>query len=542
MSTFEKIAGGKVLYTDDKGRKHAFNASDRILSAAFNNTDIFISSATIVNSKVHGFALNWNDVTVPSAASREELVTELATNFFDESGGGVTIVGDDAGLAKESKQGRLDVVNGKFAGTFFGDDFTVTQRTAKLATKWSSGLPVFVAKTTFVDTGKWAILNDPNAPAFPDGVCYFETGATANGKCFVTTDENNRYQPGHLSYFGYTVAFNGVELAESNGDYIALVGAFVRGAVSAGQRDQIKECIAWGYVRENNVVSKKLIIYKNFEKVLEKDLDEQNTLDWSNLQIVEQQIGYYGIHPSILYVFDQEKKENTLLDYTKFSQQVTSVSNPDFSLGVYVENLGNTSNIRVLNGSAEFGNYTEREEVADASARNVPDSISIGSIVVDPDDTDGSGFVAAYRVTDIFNAIDSVSGSGVTRRNFQSNIQNQLIALSVAGDASSAVNLNVWFIPASDVTATFSNVISDVSVLQKANSAAVDFTNAIKVFSQQVTIGGGGPISGFGSSSEVLEGLKLLLKVGTVAVLTLQSVSATTLSDFRVDLITRDLF
>jgi hypothetical protein len=548
-----KLFIDRVEYTKGDYEFERFNEAE-----SFDIRIIGTSRSISKGTQIATSTLDENDVPY---ADLDSLYNAIK-NFFDNSssGGGpqdVSIVNPNVSieptqqsiltelqsiLAQLNSSLNVDLskINGKFAGTFFGDDITTTKRTAKMAAKWSFGLPVFAATTTFVDNGKWAILDDPNAAGFPDGVCYFETGATAAGKCFVTTDENNRYQAGHLSYMGYTFAIEGADAA--NGDFTALAGAIIRGAKSLGQQDLIKEAIVWGFVRSSGVLTKRFRVYKNFELIVDDEIVDASGLDFSNLQIIEQQIGYYGIHPSIIYVFDSQNQKNILFDYRDFQQKETSVQNPDFSLGIYVENQGNTNNIRIYNGSAEFGNYTQREEVSDASGRNVYDSLSIPSIVVDSDDTDGSGFVIAYKVKDIFNTISEISSSGVVRRNFQTNLQNKLLSISASGDADNGVILNIWFIPEEDVTAVFSDVAPDVSILQRATSATVDFSNGRKVFSIQVTTGGGFLTGGFESSSQLLDKLNLLLRLGIVAVLTLQSVATTTLDNFSFSKISRDLF
>lgn len=450
----------------------------------------------------------------------------------------VSIPNDQISSFQEIKK-----INGKFAGTFFGDDFTVTNRTAVLAAKYSQGLPSFATKNTFANGGRWYLLDDPAALGFKDGTCCFETTTNAAGKCFISTEQANRYLPGHLSYFGYTAAWEGV--SSSNGDFIALVGAVQRGPVSLGRSDDIKEAFMWGYIRQGGPVRQVLRVYKNYE-FTDYDVVNQTGIDYTNLRIFEHQIGYYGIHPSIIWVFDPDKEENVLLDFHKFESVNTSVQDPNLALGVIVENKGNTSNIRILNGSVEYGNYTERDNPTDASGRDVSDRIlDAGPIAVDPTDQDLAQVVGAYTISDVITSVTEVNAIGVLTADFAHRIENQLLSVSVAGDAADPVSLNLYFIPASDVVATFTDVIPGVSVLRRAENAditSVNFTNAMFQFSIQITAGGGFLTGGFGSDSQLLKELAKILRSGTVAVFTLQSVSPTTLDDFRLDIISRDLF
>lgn len=431
--------------------------------------------------------------------------------------------------------GEINTINGKYAGTFFGDDFTVTRRVPVLAAKWSQGMPLFAIDLTFNTSGSWYIPADTEAPTYPDSVSIFESGTDPAGLAFITSSQPNRYEPGHLSYFGYTVAFKGVNSA--NGDFTALIGAFLRGSATTGQQNQIKDGLCWGFVRSNGVLNRVLRVYKNFEIALEKVITGNDGVNYENLQIIEHQVGFYGIHPSVLWLFDSAGQKNQLFDFTAFNQDTCSIHDPNLSIGVYVQNQGNTNNIQVLNGSLEYGNYTERNTVEDSSGRNIADKLAIASLAVDSDPTDGGGFVAAYRVTDSFESYDSVNAAGSTTRLFQSKIENVLISLVASGSANRAVRLNLYMIPLADIVATFSPVLPYVSVLEKALTAdvtSVDFTNAQLLFSTLVTESD--------PSSIVLAEIKPRLRPGSVAILACECSGSTTLSDLIVDLNTLDLF
>lgn len=430
-------------------------------------------------------------------------------------------------------------VGGRLPGTFFGDNLSVTTRVSSQSAKWSQGLPIFSAIYNFSGSSRWFIIDDPNSSEL-DGACRFETGTTPNSKLTVTTLAHNRYEPGRLSFFGYTAAF---DIANANGDFVMLIGGLQTGAKSLALDDQIKEGIMWGYKRDSGVTSKILRVYKNF---IHNDYPLQNgdKIDFSKLTIYEQLIGYYGIHPSIITAVITKLKKSEILDYHEFNQAVTSINDPNLALGVHIESNGNTGNIGIINGSLEFGNYSSRNTLVDSSARFLTDSVLIPTLAVDPDPTDGSGFVAAYRVTDYFQSYKEVNATGTVLDFFQSKIENQLVQISGYGDATQTVNLNIYFIPAEDIDAVFTSLSPYVNVLERALSAAVtsiDFTNARLVFSVNITGGGVGQ-AGFGANSAALDNIQPKLQPGTVAVLSLQSVAATTINDFRADLITKDLF
>lgn len=431
----------------------------------------------------------------------------------------------------------VSTINGKQAGTFFGDDFTTTTRRSILSAKWSQGLPLYGADWTITGSARWYILSDPES-SYLDGASKFESGTTADAKLLINTLQHNRYECGHLSYFGYTAAW---DIANANGDFVALIGALVRGSSSQALGDQIKDGMMWGYKRESDVTSKVLRVYKNFEYT-DYDLLNGMDIDFSKLNIYEHQIGYYGIHPSVIWAFNQNEMINELLDYHQFNSIYTSVHDPNLALGIYIENQGNTGNVGIINGSIEFGNYSIKDHEIDAGSRELADSVSVASKAVDSDPTDGSGFIAAYRVTDYFESYNEVNSSGTTTTSFHSKIENELLQIAASASASSTVTANIYLIPEADITATFTALNPYTNVLERATSySALSFTNAQRIFSLLVTSGGVGQ-SGFGANSQALNQIKPKLRPGIVAILSLSSVTSVTVTNFRVDLLTRDLF
>jgi hypothetical protein len=424
----------------------------------------------------------------------------------------------------------VGTINGQIPGTFFGDDFSVTNRIAKIAAKWSQGLPTNTIAGTFVNGGYWRVEDDENDANYHDGCAVFATSTNPAGKMFVTTIRKNRYQPGHLSYYGYTAGWN---IEGANGDFIALVGAFLRGSKEQGKYDLIKDAMCWGIVRESGVTKYVFRLYKNYVLTVNEEIKGViDEIDTANLNIFEHQVGYYGIHPSIIWYFNQAEKKHQLLHYRTFEQKLTSVSDPNMALGAYVENKGNTTDIKICSGSAEFGNYITRQTVGDASARPLPVQISIASIAVDPDDTDGSGFVVAFRVADMANMVKQIDQTGLTLAEFQNTIANQLLNVNAIGSANKVLTLNLYFVPSEDVTATFTAVNEPFNVLERADTATIDFTNAVRIASFIINT----------RIDKDVRDFEFLLENGSVAVLTLTSSQPATATDIEILLSTQDLF
>jgi len=484
-----------------------------------NNKKIYVDGLKQLN--------NGSDVTA--------LSKNIAGDFYVDISEFVSATYEFFNAVVAGTSGEINTINGKIAGTFFGDDFTTTQRIPMLAAKWSQGLPLYAIEKTFNTTGKWYIPNDPQAPTYPDSVSIMESGTDAAGKVFLTSLQPNRYEPGHISYFGYTIAFKNIDSA--NGDFTALVGAFIRGSFTTGQHDLIKDGICWGFVRASGVTKKVLRVYKNFQVAHENEILLGNGINHENLLIIEHQLGFYGIHPSIIWYFDPAGRRTQLLDFSTFEQDTCHIHDPNLAMGVYLENQGNTVNLQMFNGSMEYGNYAEKRDINDSSGRNVADRISIASLAVDTDPTDGGGLVAAYRVTDNFTSFDSIDAVGTTTRIFQSKIENVLINLLAAGSANRTVRLNIYMLPEADIVATFTPILPNISVLEKAlaaNITSVDFANAKYLYSTIVTENEVNP--------HILIQLKPRLRPGYVAVFACEGVAETTVTDLVVNLNTIDLF
>jgi len=480
-------------------------------------------------------------LTVKNIANGEYIITQAAVTDFVNSAGApypdfvtfISIVGEFfSSVSTTTLNANITSVNGKISGSFFGDNMVTTERTPVCANKWSQGLPDYRSKITYTgDGGEWGIVPDTISATKFDGAAYYSTLVGANRGIFFSSATANRYLPGHLSYFGYTWSWH--NLANANGTYLALVGAFIRGAASLGLQNSIKEAICWGFVGDvAGVATLELRIYKNYNLVLQKTITDIG-INFEHLNIFEHQIGYYGIYPSIIWWFDSLNKTHKLLDYTPFNQAETHVADPNLSVGVYLQNITNTAAISIRNGSLEFGNYSTLVEPTDASARLCIDSITIASIAADPIDTDGSGFLAAYRVTDVFSATSKVNKLGRTVSDFESSIINQLISISGAAISNRTITLNVWFVPAADVTATFTAINPRENILEKATTATVNFANG-KIIARF-------PITANSNLVDVSQ-FRYFLSAGTVAVLSLVASQATTVTDVRILLNTRDLF
>ena len=157
------------------------------------------------------------------------------------------VLGVDA-EGNPSTSGSITSVNGKISGSLFGDDFVTTTRKSTLAAKWSQGLPNGTIDKTISHDGRWFVIEDENDNTLFDGTSCIESGVNPESLTFLSTKKLNRYLAGHVSYFGYTAAF---DYSEQNGNFEILIGAMQRGSISSGRFDEIKDGACWGVVRDN---------------------------------------------------------------------------------------------------------------------------------------------------------------------------------------------------------------------------------------------------------------------------------------------------
>lgn len=430
-------------------------------------------------------------------------------------------------LQKTSSSFALKI-NGRNTGTLFGDDIRTTSKKPVVAGMWSHGLPLNGLNITINGSGKWYIPEDSNASGFPDGISIFETGTDSDGKIFITSVEN-RYEPGSLSYFVFTMASNNID--SSNGNFVLLFGAMSRGVNTEGNYDQIKEGQVIGFIRDNGTFKHVLRVYKNFQ-FQEQEVDyEIGSLEY--LKILRLEVGYLGIHPFLNYKVNFDNLQDELIHSYLFKQGVTSVANPNLSLGVYIENQGNTANLQISNGSLQFGNYSERPG-ADPSARDLIDSFESASIASGTDTV-----LAVYTLPELltmYDSIDSTGIAGATTRDFYNTIANKLNSIKATGTANKPIYVNVYIVPKSDVTATYTPLKPYVNALERATGAAitsVSLTNANKI---------GFLVLGVADKkdNEDVSSKEILLRSNQVGVITVSC--SQSITDFTYTIFTSDLF
>jgi len=458
---------------------------------------------------------------------------ELLSQFALKRGGG-------AGVQDVSVVNSPLYTTIKSEKLLFGDDLAVTKRISTFAEKWSQGLPLGGFKLTDGSSGYWRVLKDVNDANYHDGVSEVGLlgGALADEHLIANTEKSNRYLAGHASYFGFTSSWNA---DAANGDFEMLIGGLIRGAVSEGRDSEIKDAILFGLVRESGIDKWVCRVIKNF--VAYPDYEFVPEFIPADLTIFELIFGYYGIHPILLdYVVNQNGKE---LDKQrafarKFMQNLTHVSDPNLSLGVYIANKGNTGNIYMRNGSIEFGNYIEPRDNTDPTARDVSHTIEVASIAVDPDYTDGSGLLGAYTVPDVVNMVEKYEAGALTFADFTNTVSNRLFSIQGQATANKIVSLNIDLLPKDAVVlnggATYTQLNPGRNVLSyalAANITSVDFTRRIDATITRT-------INSF--SVIDLEGVGSDLNSAFVAVLSLSSNQSTTASDVSVSVITKDLF
>lgn len=413
--------------------------------------------------------------------------------------------------------------NGKNTGTLFGDDIRITRRVPVSSGKYCQGLPVYAVNYDIVGGGYWKIVDDGG---ILNGASEFGTGTDANGKIYVSSKGLNRYQAGQLSYYLFTAAWKGLQ--NSNGDFVALVGASLPGLEVDGQAGDIKEGYMFGWVKESGVLKPVIRVYKRFTY---EQFDCVSDVDLSkNLSIFELEVGYLGIHPAILLRVNTTKLIQELVKKVLFEKDVTSVDDPNQAISVYIENKGNTTNIGIRNGSFQYGNYAERES-ADPSARPITDSYSIPSISSGNDTV-----VACYTISDKITMDKELNSSGTLQGEFRNTLTNKLKKVIAAGQsgANKLVIFDVYIVPKQDVNANFTVLNPNINLLERAvdtDIISVDLTNANKIVElSDIRLG----------ATEDVRLEEYLLTPDLVGVLTVSSVN--TINDFRYTIVTEDLF
>lgn len=381
---------------------------------------------------------------------------------------GITRTTQIVGISDSYGNGQR--ANGKNVGTLFGDDSRVTRRSPIASGKYSQGLPLHVADWKINATGYVEVVNNGG---ILNGVIEFGTGTDPLGKIYLAAKLLNRYPPAQLSYYIFTGAWNG--LINANGDCIALLGASLPGLAIDGQDGDIKEGHMYGFVRESGVIKEVLRTYKNFNVHKETVISSVTLEQAMYLNIFELEVGYLGIHPTLLYRVNTDKLSQDLIAKSVYQDSVTSVNDPNLSMSAYVENLGNTTNVAVRNGSFQYGNYSDLPS-PDPSARPLNVSFSGASI------SSGTTVLSIYTVPNKIDMYSRLDSGGTTVSEFRNTIRNKLKKIISAGESNSnkAITLSVYLVPLADISgASFSPLNPYINVLEQSTVGTVNFANAI---------------------------------------------------------------
>jgi hypothetical protein len=366
-----------------------------------------------------------------------------------------------------------------------------------------------------------------------------DAGAGANEKYLISTQGQNRYVPGHASYFGGTAAFI---TDAANGDFRIAIGAIVLGPKSLGLDDEIKEGVMWGQQSIAGVRSYFLRITKNYVHTY---FPIEYLANPHVLTIFEQIVGYYGIHPAYgTYLKVTETgAEHGRLYFKNFDTYTTYITDPNMAMGVEIQNLGNTGLIYLANGSIELGLYLTTPVAHDPSARPIDYSIDVVSTAVDADDSNAAaatGLLGSFCVQDSVDMIVELNSTTVVEA-LHNTIANQLLYVSARGVPSNAnrvVYLNIYIVKIGTFTANFQYLNPLVNVLQYSTAANTVLTPTtlsagVRVLRQQI---------GSAAIRLDLTNKNLQLRPGEAAIITLTSIQGVTVSDIAVTFETKDLF
>jgi len=456
MSSFTNSIAGRVLYIDNEVKSYSFPSLSSIIPHPKSEVLIIITSTdSNQNPVISGVQVDYTKITIPKVfADRNECIEYLNRYIF---------------ISHVNIQST-----GRNTGTLFGDDIRTTRRVPVESGMWVHGLPVYGIDYEIVGSGRWYVLPDLVTPSLFDGVSVLETGTDANGKIYISSKRLNRYQPGQLSYFIFTAAW--LNLLSANGDFLLLFGATLRGLASDGQFGLIKDGVVVGFKKVGGELKHIMRVYKNFQHTEEEyDFDDDELL---NLKILRLEIGYLGIHPASVSKVNFKALTDELVHTVVFDQDTVSVGNPNLAASIYLENIGNTTNLEVRNGSFQVGNYSERSS-PDPSSRPLFDSFEAAAISSGTDTV-----IAAYTVPEKLTMNKELNSAGVLNGIFRNTVANKLNTAQAKGIANKSIVLNIYLVPKTDVVATYTPLSPFINAIERATGAAiisVSLTNAIKI-------------------------------------------------------------
>jgi len=349
------------------------------------------------------------------------------------------------------------IVNGKPQGTIFGADMVTATENPAISSKWDMGIPLKALETDI--TGSAYVQCTLTEETIEIG-----SGTDANAEIKLWSTQRIRYEPGAPLYEKFTLALP--ELADSNGDY----------TVAAGLYDT-DNGLLWAQRRVSDVIEYGLIVVRDavetFFPANGDDFPEGQ--DPNNLNIYRIDSGYLGIAPTRVYVYNTTKKIWILIHEQIYEQRITNVKTPDLPIGTFVRNEGNTTDIKILNGSIQAGTINGRQE-EDPSARTKTYRLT-QTIPTSPVDE----LIVAFQSPITVTMYDKLDVTAVPRtRVYTSTIASKLVDVQGVLEGQNKIGtVDLYLISNDDVTSgTFTPIELGYSTLQVSDDAVVDLTNA----------------------------------------------------------------
>ena len=354
-----------------------------------------------------------------------------------------------------STYGGETKINGKTSGTSFGVDFTVATEKPDSAGKWDQGIN-FNAIVTDIQNGGYFKITPT------ESTIEVATGSLANGSCFARSKKQLRYQPGIPAYGKFTAAFPsdvGV-----TGDYIVGIGMLNVNCGYAMVKKRISGVSKYQFLLRRKTVD---IFY-------DLDGDDMSAINFENLNIFRIDYGYLGVDSTKLRVRDEENNKWLMVHKQVYNQRITNIETPNLSCGAFAKNLGNTTDIKIINGSFQFGTVDGGSNIDPSGRSNSQGIIKTGAIA-------GTRLmIYAFKNPTTVTMYDSVNSAGTkTTRVFTNDIASKLQEVKFSTDGTKPVNIELLITDIANITSgTFNTVESGVSVLDVSIDAVINFTGA----------------------------------------------------------------
>jgi len=354
-------------------------------------------------------------------------------------------------------------INGKPQGTVFGADIVATQEKASISGKWDIGVNLVGSDAVITSTGYVKVKDD-------ESLLVFGAGTASDGAIMYSSLRRIRYEPGTPIYAKFTTAFP--ELSESNGDYIVglgLIEGFEAGdnGISIYQR-RVDNSLEYGIV----VMRNGLTNYFPYNGELPPNPE--------NLNIYRIEWGYLGIAPFNIYWRDTENEKWVRFHRQVFSQKVTSVTKPDLPVGAFAINQGNTTDIKITNGSFEAGTIGSGETADTGARKKKKKKTFVGTSGTD-------NLIFAFRNPEDVTMYDGIDISGTpTTRVFRNSIASQLLEVGLGVlDNNKIVDIEVVIVNSEDLgAATWTPAELGYSVLEISEDVAPIAGRTIEIFTR----------------------------------------------------------